>query len=146
MGWTGWPKGTTFEAVRKAETDGWGYVAHDTGDDVVSSMVVESALTREGGSQVLWLAVRQYGGRHDDRAVCTPWTETFVVCVLIDKVGGHWSTKSMTEGCHPYYYTCPESVLGAATAGTGKCHNQAWREKVREMRPALKTQRRRANR
>lgn len=41
---------------------------------------------------------------------------------------GEWAEKSMSESCHPYYYSCPAEYLKEAPV-----ENQDWRNKVAQI-------------
>lgn len=54
----------------------------------------------------------------------------FIVLDLIEKYGGEWGVKSMTEMAGPCYYNCPNTILKAVPAVAPNEFNPAWRSKV----------------
>ena len=69
---------------------------------------------------VLW-TVAQITFKQDNRQ------ERFITCYLLQKSEGcGWGYKDMTEGMHPYHYSCPLKYLDMTPVA-----NEAWRTEVR---------------
>jgi len=79
--------------------------------------ILASASTRQGA----YFAVKHQDGRQ------------FIACSLIERRGGSWSIKTMTDAMGPAMDDCPPHVL-AAVPLTPDTHHYAveWREKCRE--------------
>lgn len=74
--------------------------------------VMSHATTKEG----LWLAVRKF-----------ETDEKYIAFHLIERrEKGEYAVKSMSEQCHPFYYTCPLKLLSMVPMA-----NLEWRKEVR---------------
>lgn len=86
---------------------------------------------------VLWSVVEI---RFEDGSGRVP--HRFIACDLMQKLGGYWGHKPLTEEEHPYYYSCPLSYLDMAPE-----QSPEWRALVRkyhERQLELRRARRRA--
>lgn len=50
----------------------------------------------------------------------------YIRCDLLQRSGGQWGYKDMSESVHPFYYTCPLSYLDMVPVQSAE-----WRERVR---------------
>ena len=75
-------------------------------------------LTRERDTEVLW-AVQRFA-----RDAQPP--RTVIVCFLLEGSHHGWGYKDLSEGEHPYYYTCPLKYLELAPETCS-----GWRAEVR---------------
>jgi len=75
-------------------------------------------LTRERDTDVLW-AVQCFF-----RNLQPP--KTILICFLLEGSPGGWGYKDLSEGEHPYYYTCPLKYLELAPETCSE-----WRAEVR---------------
>ncbi|MDG9757861.1 hypothetical protein N5E31_03670 [Pseudomonas chengduensis] len=76
---------------------------------------------------VLWSVVEvtaKVEGVHKDLAPGE--SMRYIRCDLLQRSGGQWGYKDMSESVHPFYYTCPLSYLDMAPV-----QSPEWREHVR---------------
>lgn len=81
---------------------------------------------------VLWILWEPVGA-------AVPVADPWIGCYLMQRSGGAWGYKPMSEDCGPYYYSCPPAFLAVAPVV-----DPEWREGVREYweRRAAKRKRR----
>ena len=125
MGWTG-----IFDAIRKSngqidrkstlerEFAGW---KHATGETVM--------LKGSMAGSVFYAAMQ---------TTTQNGVDVWALVVLTGVNGGEFRYKEMTEDEHPYYFSCPISILNALTPTTNENAN-AWRQKCMEEYSKKKT-------
>ena len=111
MGWDGYDKNTSKAEIISHATAKW--TSFKDGGQIVSDISIDSAKVKDG----IWQVRERKAG---DKSI------RYITITLIQKEGGKYYTKTITEAEGPYYYDCPVRFFKKVKEGA----NKEWRDGV----------------
>ena len=117
MGWT-YPYGATLKSLIAERSTSW------ENEKVKSECLKKCFRGNPAFSGTLWSVWEQTNKITGEKS-------RFILCDLLECKGGEWGYKDLSEGMHPYTYTCPISYLSLVPDNSPDT-NEDWRKYVRE--------------